>query len=132
VALLFSFGSLLPVGAQGPVSVTIDDLNTDSYPDMKVLVTARDANGVPILDLGADSFELIEDGKVSFRPAEVTAQVNPDAAVSVMLVIDISGSMRGKPIEEAKRAANAFIDKLNEADRAGIIALPTRSTSKTW
>jgi len=122
VALLFSFGSLLPVGAQGPVSVTIDDLNTDSYPDMKVLVTARDANGVPILDLGADSFELIEDGKVSFRPAEVTAQVNPDAAVSVMLVIDISGSMRGKPIEEAKRAANAFIDKLNEADRAGIIA----------
>jgi len=84
VALLFSFGSLLPVGAQGPVSVTIDDLNTDSYPDMKVLVTARDANGVPILDLGADSFELIEDGKVSFRPAQVTAQVNPDAAVSVM------------------------------------------------
>jgi VWFA-related protein len=89
---------------------------------MKVLVTARDANGVPIPDLGTDSFELIEDGKVSFRPAQVTAQVNPDAAVSVMLVIDISGSMKGKPIEEAKRAANAFIDKLNATDRAGILA----------
>jgi len=35
-----------------------------------------------------------------------------------MLVIDVSGSMRGKPIEEAKRAANAFIDKLNATDRA--------------
>ncbi len=51
VALLFSFGSPLPTGAQGPVNVTIDDLNIDSYPDMKVLVTARDANGVPIPDL---------------------------------------------------------------------------------
>ncbi len=104
------------------MTVKIDDLNTDSYPDMKVLVTARDANGVPIPDLDMDSFELIEDGKVSFKPAQVTTQVNPDATVSVMLVIDISGSMRGKPIEEAERAANAFIDKLNATDRAGIIA----------
>jgi len=122
VALLISFGCPLLTGAQGPVTVKIDDLNTDSYPDMKVLVTARDANGVPIPDLNVDSFELIEDGKVSFKPAQVTTQVNPDATVSVMLVIDISGSMRGKPIEEAERAANAFIDKLNATDRAGIIA----------
>ena len=122
VALLLAFGSLLPIGAQGPVNVTIDDLDTGSYPDMKVLVTVRDANGVPIPDLTTDNFELIEDGKVSFRPAEVTTQVNPDAAVSAMLVIDVSGSMRGKPIEEAKRAANAFIDKLNATDRAAIIA----------
>ncbi len=122
VALLLSLGSPLPTGAQGPVTVKIDDLNTDSFPDMKVLVTVRDANGVPIPDLNADSFELIEDGKVSFKPAQVTAQINPDASVSVMLVIDVSGSMRGKPIEEAKRAANAFIDKLNATDRAGIIA----------
>jgi VWFA-related protein len=122
VALLFSFGPPLPTGAQGPVSVTIDNLDIDGYPDMNVSVTVRDANGVPIPDLHNDSFELIEDAKVSFQPAQVTTHVNPDAAVSVMLVIDISGSMRGKPIEEAKRAANAFIDKLNATDRAGIIA----------
>ena len=122
LALLVSFGSPLQTGAQGPVSVTIDDLDTGSYPNMKVLVTVRDANGVPIPDLGIDNFELIEDGKVSFRPAKVTTQVNPDAAISVMLVIDISGSMKGKPIAEAKRAANAFIDKLNATDRAAIIA----------
>jgi len=121
-ALLFSFGLLSPAGAQGPASVNIDNLDTASYPDMKAAVTVRDANGVPIPDLSTDSFELIEDGKVSFKPAQVSTQVNPDAVVSVMLVIDISGSMRGKPIEEAKRAAHAFIDKLNPNDRAGIIA----------
>jgi hypothetical protein len=30
--------------------------------------------------------------------------------------------MKGKPIEEAKRAANAFVDKLNATDRTAIIA----------
>jgi len=104
------------------MTVKIDDLNTDAFPDIQVLATVRDANGVPIPDLNVDSFELIEDGKVSFKPAQVTAQVNPDASVSVMLVIDVSGSMRGKPIEEAKRAANAFVDKLNATDRAAVIA----------
>lgn len=122
LALLVPFGLSLPAGAQGPVTVKIDELNTDGFPDMKVLVTARDANGVPIPDLNIDSFELIEDGKVSFKPAQATTQVNPDASVSVMLVIDVSGSMRGKPIEEAMRAANAFVDKLNATDRAAIIA----------
>jgi len=46
----------------GALSVTIDDLDTGSYPDMKVLVTVRDANGF-VPDLGIDSFELIEDGR---------------------------------------------------------------------
>ena len=122
VALLFSFALPLSAGAQGPVSVTIDDLDIGGYPDMKVRVTVRDANGVPILDMPREGFELIEDAKVSFQPAQVTTQVNPDAPVSAMLVIDISGSMRGKPIDEAKRAANAFIDKLSATDRAAVIA----------
>jgi len=121
-ALLLSLGPLPPIGAQGPAGVSVDDLDISGFPNLKAAVTVRDANGVPIPDLTADSFELVEDGKVSFKPATVSARVNPDAVVSVMLVIDISGSMRGKPIEEAKRAANAFIDKLNAADRAGIIA----------
>ena len=52
----------------------------------------------------------------------MTAQVNPDAVVSVMMVIDISGSMKGKPIQEAMRAANALIDQLSPHDRVALIA----------
>jgi VWFA-related protein len=115
-------GSTLLVSAQGTVNLAIDDLDMSSFPASRVSVTVRDANGVPITGLGADRFEIIEDGRSSFPPHEVTAHVNHDAVISIVMVIDISGSMEGKPIEEAMRAANALLDQLSEQDRAAIIA----------
>ncbi len=110
------------VGAQGAVNLTVDDLNVSAFPASEVSVTVRDANGVPIRDLGPDKFEVVEDGRTSFPPNEVTSHVNPDAVISIVMVIDISGSMEGKPIEEAMRAANALLDQLSPQDRAAIIA----------
>ena len=120
--LALVLGSTVPVSAQGAVNLSIDSLDMSGFPASRVHVTVRDANGVPIPDLGADRFEIIEDGRASFPPSEVTAHVNPDAVISIVMVIDISGSMEGKPIEEAMRAANALLDQLNEHDRAAIIA----------
>ena len=122
VILLLLLGSAVPSGAQGVVNLSIDDLHLDEFPHAEVLVTVRDANGVPIVDLGADRFEIIEDGIASFSPSEVTTNVNPDAVISVIMVVDISGSMEGKPIDEAIRAANALLDQLSPQDRAAIIA----------
>ncbi len=120
--LLLLFGSAMPVGAQGVVNLSIDDLHLGEFPRAEVLVTVRDANGVPIVDLGADRFEIVEDGVASFSPSEVSTDVNPDAVISVIMVIDISGSMEGEPIDGAIRAANALLDQLSSQDRAAIIA----------
>ena len=124
VALILALvlGSAMSANAQGAVNLSIDNLDMSAFPGSRAHVTVRDANGVPIPDLGADKFEIVEDGRTSFPPNEVTAHVNPDAVVSIVMVIDISGSMEGKPIEEAMRAANALLDQLNENDRAAIIA----------
>jgi VWFA-related protein len=120
--LVLLFGGALPASAQGTVNLSIDELQINPYPEAQVMVTVRDVNGVPIVGLGADDFEIIEDGREAFPPTEATMHVNPDAAISLMMVIDISGSMKGKPIEEAMRAANALLDQLSTQDRAGIIA----------
>ena len=122
-------GSTVLVSAQGAVNLSIDDLDMSAFPGSRVSVTVRDANGVPIPGLGADKFEVIEDGKASFPPNEVTSQVNPDAVISIVMVIDISGSMEGKPIEEAMRAANALLDQLSPQDRAAIIAFADKVIS---
>jgi VWFA-related protein len=116
------FGSVWPVSAQGAINLSLDDLLLDALPEAQALVTVRDDHGVPIVDLGAGDFEIIEDGQASFPPSSVEAQVNPDAVISAMLVIDVSGSMEGKPIEEAMRAANTFIDQLSDQDRVAILA----------
>ena len=120
--LALLLGITVPSGAQGAVNLSIDNLDMSGFPGSSAHVTVRDANGVPIPDLGADRFEIIEDGRTSFPPREISAHVNPDAVISIVMVIDISGSMEGKPIEEAMRAANALLDQLSEQDRAAIIA----------
>ena len=120
--LALVLGITIPVGAQGAVNLSIDNLEMSGFPENSAHVTVRDANGVPIPDLGADRFEIVEDGRTSFPPREVTTHVNPDAVISIVMVIDISGSMEGKPIEEAMRAANALLDQLSGQDRAAIIA----------
>jgi VWFA-related protein len=120
--LVLFFGSVLPVSAQGTVNLSIDDLQFGGFPQAQVMVTVRDVNGVPIVGLGANDFEIVEDGREAFPPSEASMHVNPDAAISLMMVIDVSGSMEGKPIEEAKRAANALLDQLSPQDRAGIVA----------
>lgn len=119
----------LPASGQEAVNVSIDEIRMDQFPQAEVLVTVRDANGVPLIGLGADKFEIVEDGRASFPPASVATQVNADAPVSAMMVIDISGSMEGTPIREAMRAANALLDQLAPNDQAAIIAFADEVTS---
>lgn len=42
-------------------------------------------------------------------------------ATSVTLVFDTSGSMQGRPLEEAKRGALAFLGNLTDRDQAGLL-----------
>ena len=124
--LTIFLGSALPTSAQGAVNVSVDELLFHEYPKTQALVTVRNENGVPILGLGPEVFEIVEDGKASFPPSETAVHTNPNAVVSVVMAIDISGSMKGKPIKEAIRAANAFLDLLSLADRAALIAFADR------
>jgi VWFA-related protein len=120
--LVVLLASAVPAYAQGVVSLSVDALEHDQFPTAHVLVTVRNENGVPIAGLSPDKFEIVEDGRTSFPPVEVAAQVNPEAVVSVVMIIDISGSMEGKPIQEAMSAANALLEQLSEQDRAALIA----------
>jgi VWFA-related protein len=122
LVLLIILLSILPSNAQGVVNVSIDDLDLDQHPRTEAWVTVRNENGVPIPGLGVQNFELVEDGVASFPPSAVRTQVNPEAGISIVMVIDVSGSMEGKPIQEAINAANALIDQLAPSDRAAIIA----------
>ena len=50
-------------------------------------------------------------------------------AKDVILVLDVSGSMRGEKIEQAKDALNFVLDNLHEEDRFNIIAFSTSTRS---
>jgi Ca-activated chloride channel homolog len=47
--------------------------------------------------------------------------------VNVALVIDTSGSMEGKPLEDARSAARALVRSLADGDRLAVVAFGTRA-----
>lgn len=121
--LLLSLAAGRAAAQSGGLSLQVDQVDTAGFPDVTLAVTVRDANGVPVPDLAAGNFEILEAMIDQPRPiAEAVPHVNPDAQVSVILVLDISGSMAGQPLADARAAAVQFIAQLSAADQAALLA----------
>lgn len=113
--LAFLLATGQAVLAQAGVNVKLDNVDVSAFPKLTAYATVIDENGLPIPGLTADRFELVEDGRTSFPPSEVQAITSDKAAVSVLILIDLSGSMNGKPLQAAKEATTRFLEKLLNA-----------------
>jgi Ca-activated chloride channel family protein len=83
--------------------------------------------GVNLLSYKPDSrgdgfFLLLAAPQVDVDTQEIIAK-------DVILVLDVSGSMRGEKIEQAKEALSFVLDNLNDEDRFNIIAFSTSTRS---
>jgi len=113
--LLGRLGSL--PGAQSPATPqhvfhSAIDLTT-------VTVTVLDQEGHLVTGLPRDRFEVYEDG----RRQEVTQFTNERVPVSMALLFDVSDSMFGRRIEEAREAIERFVvDRLDPGDEFSILA----------
>lgn len=126
LALILGLALAPLAAAQGGI-VSVDRVDSSSYPNFVVLLSAQDANGVPVPDLEGGAFEIVEDGRASFPPGQVATQIDPDAVTSIALVVDLSGSMQGKPLEEAQSASSrlldALLDRENDPDRVAFFGI---------
>ncbi|MBC8504567.1 MAG: VWA domain-containing protein [Chloroflexi bacterium] len=121
LTIMLIFGSFSQVvGQEKAVSLHIDWVDISNFPQMTVLVSAWNVDGLPLAGLAPENFSLQEDDGEIFQPTSV--QADPNVALSVGLVLDISESMFGDPIDDAKAAAIRFLDRLEPGDRAALIA----------
>jgi Ca-activated chloride channel family protein len=88
-------------------------------------------------DTGAVGLNLLsykptdEDGYFALLAApSVKAPTNAVVARDLVLVVDISGSMKGEKMEQARAAARYVVDALNPEDRFAVIAFS--SASEAW
>lgn len=116
----------VPAYAQRPPTalfVSVEATDTEAFPEVTLAVTVRDANGVPVPDLEASAFEINEDRAPVSRPILTLATTtNADFLLSVVMVVDVSGSMKGQPLEDAQVAARALIGQLGVKDTVAFIA----------
>src|SRR5581483_2923993 len=89
--------------------LTIAQIEASAYPQIRAVVTVLDANGIPVRGLGPAQFQA-SDGASAVPINSAQTGVDPNLGLSVVLVIDVSGSMADNgAIARAKEAAKGFI-----------------------
>lgn len=107
--------------AQGNLVLRVDEVKSDAFPQVQVTVAVVDAFGIPIPDLDLSNFQVVE-GNQQVPLTNVAPIRNPDQPISMLLAIDISGSMAGEPLEQAKQSAIQFLEGLGPNDWAAVVA----------
>jgi VWFA-related protein len=98
--------------------LTINQVDAESCPLIKAIVTVNNDAGSPVPDLTRANFALTENGLPQTIDVE-QAQVS-DSAISVALVLDASGSLSGTDVENIKIASRRFVDLLGPRDKVAV------------
>ncbi len=103
--------------------IRITQIDTSDFPRVTVYLAATDAEGEPV-GLNPARIQLLENETViPLDQIQGAGQVDP---LSVLLAVDISGSMlyAGK-LEAARAAARAFVEGLRPEDQVGLLTFHT-------
>lgn len=87
--------------------------------EIAALASVLNATGQPIE--GLIDFRASVDGAAA-EPLSVQPVVSQQLGIAVVLLIDVSGSMSGEPLAQAKAAADAFVQDLLPQDVAAVVA----------
>ncbi|MDH7515345.1 MAG: VWA domain-containing protein [Bacteroidota bacterium] len=122
--------------ASAQLQLSLDTVDASQFPTIRLKVKAR-SGGNTIRGLAVDQFTVFEDGTVQAPITGSCDDTTKSGPVSVMLVIDRSGSMGpifgSNAIVDAKRAAKAFVDRLSPEDEGALISFNDRpSYDQNW
>lgn len=93
--------------------------DTDNYPLIVSSVQVLDSFEKPILDLESKQFTSIIDGKRS-DSTHVMTYKDSGQPLYIMLCLDVSGSMRGTPLNKMKESVLQFIEDIRNIDKIAI------------
>lgn len=94
----------------------------DNFPKIVLYVTVQDASGNYIGGLTKGDFTVQEDGTTE-TITSFSASQGGGSGINVTLVFDVSGSMSGSRLADAKDAAKAFVNSCNpQKDRIGLVS----------
>jgi hypothetical protein len=108
----------------GDVTIQVD---SSGYPGMVSYLSFRNTGGFPARLGGKVNIKVYQDG-VEVPTFEI-ASVNPDEEpLTTALMIDVSGSMEGEPIAQARAAAEEFVRQLRPTDSVCLYTFATQIT----
>jgi VWFA-related protein len=118
-ALVLAFPAPAAVATE-PVTVNIASLDDSQFPNLTAVVDVRDANSRPVAGLSLDSFRATV-GDEEAQITDLQTAVDANVSLAVVLVVDVSGSMDGDPLAQARTAANEFVSGLSPQDTVAVL-----------
>jgi Ca-activated chloride channel family protein len=112
-ALCAATSTILPARQQPPLR--------SGASTVAVYATVTDADGRLVPDLGREDFEILDNGK----PQPITVFANEIQPITVVMMIDRSGSMQAN-FRLVEAAAEEFVQRLRPADKARIGSFSAR------
>jgi VWFA-related protein len=115
--------TLTAAHAQQPSTLHADIVSIvpADYPVARAVVNLDDTTGEAVKALTAANFTVTVAGKPApVISADIASSQN--APLDVLLLMDISGSMAGEPIQQTKDAAKGLVQALGPADRVAVIS----------
>ncbi|MCK4267661.1 MAG: VWA domain-containing protein, partial [Actinomycetia bacterium] len=109
---LFATATNAATPESGSSSLRVTKTDISQFPQVKMylsLATEKQAKGFKVWENGRKITNIKVNSKLSKQPVDVT------------LLIDVSGSMKGKPLDDAKAAAKVFIERARPDDRIAIV-----------
>jgi Ca-activated chloride channel family protein len=127
--LLLTLPAALALSAQQP-SVQDPHLFKSGIDVTGVTVTVRDSDGRLVTGLSREDFEVFEDGERQ----TITQFTRERVPISVGVLVDISDSMFGRRIVDAREAVNGFLfEQLDQQDEFFVLAFNHRPhVMTTW
>jgi VWFA-related protein len=118
-ALVLALSALAALAAE-PATVNVASLDDSHFPNITAVVDVLDLNNRPVAGLTRDNFQ----ATVGDQPAPISdlqAAVDANVSLAVVFVVDVSGSMQGAPLEQARMAAEDFVGGLSAQDEVAVL-----------
>jgi tight adherence protein B len=113
-------GALLSAGvAVASSTFLVQNVDTDAFPTVKLTLVVPPELAPPKGEM--PTVRVVENG-VAVEDVVVRSLERERKPIDVVLLIDTSGSMRGRPLEDAKSAARRFVESMEPEDRIAVIS----------
>ncbi len=121
-------GRNVAAGTAAAIRLNYEQIDAASFPRIVSYVTVQNDSGATIGGLTKDNYLVFEDGTREL-PIEAVEITDDLAGVSVVLVIDRSGSMQGQPLTDAQNAAKLFVQLMTSKDQAALVSFSSSVTT---
>lgn len=117
-------GSVVSTRNPAGLLVQVNQIDVCTAPDLRAYVALTDKQGSVYSNVKASDFKVNVDGQPvsNFDFSTVRTQ---DLPLNTVLVLDRSGSMKGEPLSQLKRAANTYVDRAAAGDSLTLIQFDT-------